>query len=87
MLGDESAFAPVLFVWSDQYDRKIQTVGVVGADCEVPSRTERSMTGSSSLFATAAGSRARRVQPAPQRHAVPQVDRRPRAPMLQLANA
>jgi NADPH-dependent 2,4-dienoyl-CoA reductase/sulfur reductase-like enzyme len=27
LLGDESAFAPVPFVWSDQYDRKIQTVG------------------------------------------------------------
>jgi 3-phenylpropionate/trans-cinnamate dioxygenase ferredoxin reductase subunit len=28
-------FAPVPFVWSDQYDRKIQTVGVVSADAEV----------------------------------------------------
>jgi NADPH-dependent 2,4-dienoyl-CoA reductase/sulfur reductase-like enzyme len=35
LLGDESAFAPVPFVWSDQYDRKIQTVGVVSADAEM----------------------------------------------------
>jgi NADPH-dependent 2,4-dienoyl-CoA reductase/sulfur reductase-like enzyme len=28
-------FAPVPFVWSDQYDVKIQTVGRVGGDCEV----------------------------------------------------
>jgi 3-phenylpropionate/trans-cinnamate dioxygenase ferredoxin reductase component len=35
LLGDESAFAPVPFVWSDQYDRKIQSVGVVSADAEV----------------------------------------------------
>jgi 3-phenylpropionate/trans-cinnamate dioxygenase ferredoxin reductase subunit len=35
LLGDESPFAPVPFVWSDQYDRKIQTVGVVSADADV----------------------------------------------------
>jgi len=35
LLGHEEAFAPVPFVWSDQYDRKIQTVGVVSADAEV----------------------------------------------------
>jgi 3-phenylpropionate/trans-cinnamate dioxygenase ferredoxin reductase component len=35
LLGDESAFAPVPFVWSDQYDRKIQTVGVVSADADM----------------------------------------------------
>jgi 3-phenylpropionate/trans-cinnamate dioxygenase ferredoxin reductase component len=35
LLGDESAFAPVPFVWSDQYDRKIQIVGIVSADAEV----------------------------------------------------
>ncbi|MDQ1434889.1 MAG: hypothetical protein QOF59_1705 [Actinomycetota bacterium] len=29
LLGHEETFAPVPFVWSDQYDRKIQTVGVV----------------------------------------------------------
>jgi NADPH-dependent 2,4-dienoyl-CoA reductase/sulfur reductase-like enzyme len=29
------AFAPVPFVWSDQYDRKIQTVGVVSGDCDL----------------------------------------------------
>jgi NADPH-dependent 2,4-dienoyl-CoA reductase/sulfur reductase-like enzyme len=28
-------FAPVPFVWSDQYDVKIQTVGRVGADCDL----------------------------------------------------
>jgi NADPH-dependent 2,4-dienoyl-CoA reductase/sulfur reductase-like enzyme len=28
-------YAPVPFVWSDQYDRKIQTVGVVSADADV----------------------------------------------------
>jgi 3-phenylpropionate/trans-cinnamate dioxygenase ferredoxin reductase component len=34
--GDAAApFAPVPFVWSDQYDRKIQTVGVVSADADV----------------------------------------------------
>ncbi len=35
LLGDESPFAPVPFVWSDQYDRKIQIVGVVSADAVV----------------------------------------------------
>jgi 3-phenylpropionate/trans-cinnamate dioxygenase ferredoxin reductase subunit len=35
LLGDERPFAPVPFVWSDQYDRKIQSVGVVSADAEV----------------------------------------------------
>jgi NADPH-dependent 2,4-dienoyl-CoA reductase/sulfur reductase-like enzyme len=35
LLGDESPFAPVPFVWSDQYDRKIQTVGVVTGDYTV----------------------------------------------------
>ena len=33
--GDTPQFAPVPFVWSDQYDRKIQTVGVVSADSEM----------------------------------------------------
>lgn len=33
--GTDLAFAPVPFVWSDQYDRKIQTVGVVSAECEL----------------------------------------------------
>ena len=28
-------FAPVPFVWSDQYDRKIQTVGLVSADADL----------------------------------------------------
>ncbi|MDQ1461944.1 MAG: hypothetical protein QOI08_3428 [Actinomycetota bacterium] len=37
LLGHEETFAPVPFVWSDQYDRKIQTVGVVSvaADTDV----------------------------------------------------
>ena len=35
LLGDTSAFAPVPFVWSDQYDRKIQAVGIVSADADV----------------------------------------------------
>ena len=35
LLGHEDPFAPVPFVWSDQYDRKIQTVGVVSPDAEV----------------------------------------------------
>ena len=49
LLGDESAFAPVPFVWSDQYDRKIQTVGVVvGRLPTCTSRTARSTSGSSS---------------------------------------
>jgi 3-phenylpropionate/trans-cinnamate dioxygenase ferredoxin reductase subunit len=28
-------FAPVPFVWSDQYDVKVQTVGRIGADCDL----------------------------------------------------
>jgi NADPH-dependent 2,4-dienoyl-CoA reductase/sulfur reductase-like enzyme len=35
LLGHDEPFAPVPFVWSDQYDRKIQTVGVVSPDAEV----------------------------------------------------
>jgi NADPH-dependent 2,4-dienoyl-CoA reductase/sulfur reductase-like enzyme len=35
LLGHGEPFAPVPFVWSDQYDRKIQTVGVVSADAEM----------------------------------------------------
>src|SRR6266550_116022 len=35
LLGDESPFAPVPFVWSDQYDRKIQIVGVVSSDADM----------------------------------------------------
>jgi 3-phenylpropionate/trans-cinnamate dioxygenase ferredoxin reductase subunit len=33
--GNDLAFAPVPFVWSDQYDRKIQTVGVVSGECDL----------------------------------------------------
>jgi 3-phenylpropionate/trans-cinnamate dioxygenase ferredoxin reductase component len=33
--GTDLAFAPVPFVWSDQYDRKIQTVGVVSAEADL----------------------------------------------------
>jgi 3-phenylpropionate/trans-cinnamate dioxygenase ferredoxin reductase subunit len=33
--GADLAFAPVPFVWSDQYDRKIQTVGVVSAEADL----------------------------------------------------
>jgi NADPH-dependent 2,4-dienoyl-CoA reductase/sulfur reductase-like enzyme len=35
LLGHRDPFAPVPFVWSDQYDRKIQTVGVVSAEPDV----------------------------------------------------
>jgi 3-phenylpropionate/trans-cinnamate dioxygenase ferredoxin reductase subunit len=35
LLGHRDPFAPVPFVWSDQYDRKIQTVGRVTADADV----------------------------------------------------
>jgi NADPH-dependent 2,4-dienoyl-CoA reductase/sulfur reductase-like enzyme len=35
LLGHDEPFAPVPFVWSDQYDRKIQAVGVISADAEV----------------------------------------------------
>ena len=37
LLAGESGepFAPVPFVWSDQYDRKIQTVGMVAGDAQV----------------------------------------------------
>jgi 3-phenylpropionate/trans-cinnamate dioxygenase ferredoxin reductase subunit len=33
--GTDLEFAPVPFVWSDQYDRKIQTVGVVSAEADL----------------------------------------------------
>jgi NADPH-dependent 2,4-dienoyl-CoA reductase/sulfur reductase-like enzyme len=35
LLGDTTPFAPVPFVWSDQYDRKIQVVGVISGDAEL----------------------------------------------------
>jgi NADPH-dependent 2,4-dienoyl-CoA reductase/sulfur reductase-like enzyme len=35
LLGHDEPFAPVPFVWSDQYDRKIQTVGVVSSEADV----------------------------------------------------
>jgi 3-phenylpropionate/trans-cinnamate dioxygenase ferredoxin reductase component len=35
LLGHVDPFAPVPFVWSDQYDRKIQTVGQVSAEPDV----------------------------------------------------
>lgn len=35
LLGHAEPFAPVPFVWSDQYDRKIQTVGRVSAGADV----------------------------------------------------
>jgi NADPH-dependent 2,4-dienoyl-CoA reductase/sulfur reductase-like enzyme len=35
LLGHDDVFAPVPFVWSDQYDRKIQTVGVVSPDADL----------------------------------------------------
>jgi hypothetical protein len=39
LAGDDAGalgpFAPVPFVWSDQYDRKIQTVGMVSADADL----------------------------------------------------
>jgi NADPH-dependent 2,4-dienoyl-CoA reductase/sulfur reductase-like enzyme len=35
LLGNDAPFAPVPFVWSDQYDRKIQAVGMVSADATV----------------------------------------------------
>ena len=35
LLGNVEPFAPVPFVWSDQYDRKIQTVGIVSAEPDV----------------------------------------------------
>jgi len=38
LLGHDEPFAPVPFVWSDQYDRKIQTVGLVSADADVDVR-------------------------------------------------
>jgi NADPH-dependent 2,4-dienoyl-CoA reductase/sulfur reductase-like enzyme len=38
LLGHDEPFAPVPFVWSDQYDRKIQTVGVVSAEPDVEVR-------------------------------------------------
>jgi 3-phenylpropionate/trans-cinnamate dioxygenase ferredoxin reductase component len=38
LLGHIEPFAPVPFVWSDQYDRKIQTVGLVSAEADVDVR-------------------------------------------------
>ena len=35
LLGDTTPFAPVPFVWSDQYDRKIQVVGMISGDAEL----------------------------------------------------
>jgi 3-phenylpropionate/trans-cinnamate dioxygenase ferredoxin reductase component len=35
LLGDTAPFAPVPFVWSDQYDRKIQVVGMISGDAEL----------------------------------------------------
>jgi NADPH-dependent 2,4-dienoyl-CoA reductase/sulfur reductase-like enzyme len=35
LLGHDEPFAPVPFVWSDQYDRKIQTVGMVSPDADL----------------------------------------------------
>jgi len=35
LLGHAEPFAPVPYVWSDQYDRKIQTVGVVSTDSDM----------------------------------------------------
>ena len=35
LLGHEKAFAPVPFVWSDQYDVKIQTIGLCRGDDEM----------------------------------------------------
>jgi NADPH-dependent 2,4-dienoyl-CoA reductase/sulfur reductase-like enzyme len=35
LLDHDDPFQPVPFVWSDQYDRKIQTVGMVAPDAEV----------------------------------------------------
>ncbi len=55
LAGDTATpFAPVPFVWSDQYDRKIQTVGmVVGPTPTCTSRTARSTSGSSSRCSAA----------------------------------
>ena len=56
--GDGAApepFAPVPFVWSDQYDRKIQTVGhLPAATTRWPSCTARSTSGGSSRCSVAA---------------------------------
>ena len=73
-------FAPVPFVWSDQYDRKIQTVGVVSADAEVHvahgSLAERQFV---ALFGRDGPPRRRaRLQPPALRHAVPPHHRRAR---------
>ena len=47
--GDAQPFAPVPFVWSDQYDVKIQCVGRFQTQDEsLPSRTARSPSGASS---------------------------------------
>ena len=35
LLGHEEPFAPVPFVWSDQYDRKIQSAGAFRGDDEM----------------------------------------------------
>ena len=68
LAGDDGEpFAPVPFVWSDQYDRKIQTVGRrVGPTPTCTSRTARSRSGSSSRSSAAtAGSSARSASTGP----------------------
>ena len=79
------------FVWSDQYDRKIQTVGVVSADAEVHvahgSLAERqfvALFGRDGRLVGALGFN--RAAPG---HAVPQADRRARdvgTPRCELAS-
>ena len=76
-----AAFAPVPFVWSDQYDVKIQTVGVVGGRRRRRGRARHARRPAvrRAVRARRPAHRRARVQPARARHAVPAADRRPRA--------
>ena len=78
LAGDDGAiaFAPVPFVWSDQYDRKIQTVGMVSGDADLHV-AHGSYDGAAVRRAVRPRRPARRrarVQPRPPGHAVPQAD-------------
>ena len=75
-------FAPVPFVWSDQYDRKIQVAGRVGPQRRDPDRrrhARRAALRGALRSRRPTGRRARHESPAPARR-LPQAD--PRGPPL-----
>ena len=79
LAGEHGApFAPVPFVWSDQYDRKIQTVGMVAGDARRARRARhaRRPPVRRAVRPRRPHHRRARVQPAPPRDAVPPADQR-----------